>query len=99
MLRKLIATSAIAALLALGGTAEAGSLKLGHSTWVGYGPFYIARDKGFFAKQGLEVQLSVEASWASIRRIFKVRRCNPLQHTTISVWLLTLVFLAKFIWG
>jgi NitT/TauT family transport system substrate-binding protein len=59
MLRKLIATSAIAALLALGGTAEAGSLKLGHSTWVGYGPFYIARDKGFFKDEGVDVELVI----------------------------------------
>lgn len=59
MLRKLVATGAIAALLALGGTAEAGSLKLGHSTWVGYGPFYIARDKGFFKDEGIDVELVI----------------------------------------
>jgi NitT/TauT family transport system substrate-binding protein len=39
--------------------AEAGSLKLGHSTWVGYGPFYIARDKGFFKEEGVDVELVI----------------------------------------
>ena len=34
-------------------------LRLAHSTWVGYGPFYIARDKGFFTDEGLEVELIV----------------------------------------
>jgi NitT/TauT family transport system substrate-binding protein len=39
--------------------ADAGTLKLAHSTWVGYGPFYIARDKGFFKEEGVDVELSV----------------------------------------
>jgi NitT/TauT family transport system substrate-binding protein len=34
-------------------------LKFGHSTWVGYGPFYIARDKGFFAEEGVQVELTI----------------------------------------
>lgn len=59
MLRKLIGTGAIAALLAFTGQADAGSLKLGHSTWVGYGPFYIARDKGFFKDEGVDVELVI----------------------------------------
>lgn len=59
MLRKLIATGAAAALLALTAQADAGTLKLGHSTWVGYGPFYIARDKGFFKDEGVDVELVI----------------------------------------
>ena len=39
--------------------AEAASLKVAHSTWVGFGPFYIAREKGFFAAEGLDVELIV----------------------------------------
>lgn len=38
---------------------EAKTLKLAHSTWVGYGPFYIARDKGFFKEEGVEVELTI----------------------------------------
>ena len=39
--------------------AMAKALKLAHSTWVGYGPFYIARDKGFFKEEGVEVKLII----------------------------------------
>jgi len=50
-----------AALLALTLTAtvNAETLTLAHSTWVGYGPFYIARDKGFFAEEGVDIELTV----------------------------------------
>ena len=40
-------------------TAEAASLKVAHSTWVGFGPFYVAREKGFFTAEGLDVELIV----------------------------------------
>lgn len=54
---KLILT-AISALL-IAGSAEAETLKLAHSTWVGYGPFYIAREKGFFKEEGVDIELSI----------------------------------------
>jgi NitT/TauT family transport system substrate-binding protein len=41
------------------GTVHADALKLAHSTWVGYGPFYIAQEKGFFTQEGVEIELSV----------------------------------------
>ncbi len=44
------------AAMALALPAEAKVLKIGHSTWVGYGPFYVARDKGFFKEEGVEVE-------------------------------------------
>lgn len=59
MLRKVILSAAVAAMIAAISPAEAGSLKLGHSTWVGYGPFYIARDKGFFKEEGVDVELVI----------------------------------------
>jgi NitT/TauT family transport system substrate-binding protein len=31
-------------------------LKIGYSTWVGYGPLFIARDKGYFAAEGLDIE-------------------------------------------
>jgi NitT/TauT family transport system substrate-binding protein len=37
--------------------ARAETIKLAHSTWVGYGPLYIARDKGIFKKNGVDVEL------------------------------------------
>lgn len=32
-------------------------VKLGYSVWVGYGPLFIAQSKGYFAEQGLDVEL------------------------------------------
>jgi NitT/TauT family transport system substrate-binding protein len=32
-------------------------IKLGYSVWVGYGPLFIARDKGYFTDAGLDVEL------------------------------------------
>lgn len=39
--------------------ALADTVKIAHSTWVGYGPLYIARDKGIFKKNGVDVELIV----------------------------------------
>jgi NitT/TauT family transport system substrate-binding protein len=55
---------ALAAGLSFGGLsatapASAETITIAHSTWVGYGPLYIARDKGFFAKNGVDVDLVV----------------------------------------
>src|SRR6476620_7113753 len=36
---------------------DATKLKIGYSTWVGYGPLFIARDKGYFKDEGLDVEL------------------------------------------
>lgn len=35
------------------------SFTLAHSTWVGYGPLYIAQEEGFFEKYGLNPQLTI----------------------------------------
>lgn len=40
-------------------TAQADTVKIAHSTWVGYGPLYIARDKGMFKQNGVDVDLIV----------------------------------------
>ncbi len=46
----------LAATAAFGGAAK---VRVAFATWVGYGPLYIARDKGFFEKQGLDVELTI----------------------------------------
>jgi NitT/TauT family transport system substrate-binding protein len=43
--------------LIVAGSAAAEPLRLGLSTWVGYGPLYIAKEKGFFQDEGVELQL------------------------------------------
>ncbi|MFG1295147.1 ABC transporter substrate-binding protein [Xanthobacter variabilis] len=47
----------LAAGLAFGSPAEAGQIRLGMTTWVGYGPLYLARDLGYFKEAGLDVEL------------------------------------------
>lgn len=37
--------------------ALADTVKIAFSTWVGYGPFYIAAEEGYFKKNGVDVQL------------------------------------------
>jgi NitT/TauT family transport system substrate-binding protein len=38
--------------------AFSGTISLGHTTWVGYGTLYLARDLGYFKEQGLDLKLS-----------------------------------------
>ena len=54
----LIGGVAVAA-LASPGSATAETVRIAHSTWVGYGPLYVARDKGFFKNRGIDVELIV----------------------------------------
>ena len=58
--RKLLATTAFCA-ITLGSPllVSAEPLILGHSTWVGYGPFHIAQEKGFFSEEGVEIELQI----------------------------------------
>ncbi len=50
----------IAALLTcLAPLSAAEKLTIAHSTWVGYGPLFIAREKGFFKEEGIDVELVV----------------------------------------
>ncbi|CAE6728976.1 hypothetical protein R69927_01714 [Paraburkholderia domus] len=37
--------------------ANAGTLTIAHTTWVGYGTLYLARDLGYFKQEGLDVDL------------------------------------------
>jgi NitT/TauT family transport system substrate-binding protein len=55
----LAVVAAIAAAVSLTGDADAGKMRLGMTTWVGYGPLFLARDKGFFQENGLEVELRI----------------------------------------
>ena len=59
MLNRFFGMVLLGSAMLMTGSANAGSLKLAHSTWVGYGPFYIARDKGFFKEEGVDVELVI----------------------------------------
>jgi NitT/TauT family transport system substrate-binding protein len=49
--------AAVALSSGCGGVAQAEPLRISYFTWVGYGPLFVAQDKGFFAKEGVEVEL------------------------------------------
>ena len=51
-----IASSLLMA-LTTGLSAQAGTLTLGHTTWVGYGPLFVAKELGYFKKAGLTVEM------------------------------------------
>jgi NitT/TauT family transport system substrate-binding protein len=44
-------------LLAGGLSAHAEPLRIAHTVWVGFGPLFIAKEKGFFDREGVEVEL------------------------------------------
>lgn len=51
------ALATISSTAGLPGSAQAEPLRIFYFTWVGFGPLFVAQDKGFFAKEGLEVSL------------------------------------------
>jgi NitT/TauT family transport system substrate-binding protein len=60
ILRKFFTGTAIAVgFLASAAGVQAGTMRLGMTTWVGYGPMFLARDKGFFKENGLDVELQI----------------------------------------
>lgn len=58
-LRKTALAAGVAILAASASTVQAGTMKLGMTTWVGYGPLFLARDMGYFKENGLDVTLEI----------------------------------------
>jgi NitT/TauT family transport system substrate-binding protein len=55
----------------LAGTAQAEPLRIFYPVWVGFGPLFLAQEKGFFAKEGVEVELiNVEVHAAAFGGLF-----------------------------
>jgi NitT/TauT family transport system substrate-binding protein len=69
---KSLAGIVTAILMAAGAShsAHAEPLRIGYLVWVGFGPLFVAEEKGFFAEEGLEVELIDmavhEASYAGL---------------------------------
>jgi NitT/TauT family transport system substrate-binding protein len=57
--RQRLAGIIVALLCMTGGSqlAQAEPLRIGYLTWVGLGPLFVAKEKGLFAKEGVEVEL------------------------------------------
>jgi NitT/TauT family transport system substrate-binding protein len=52
-----LVVAAVALWSSCGSAAQAEPLRIGHLTWVGLGPLFVAQEKGLFAKEGVEVEL------------------------------------------
>ena len=71
------------------GTAFAGEpIKLGMSTWLGYAPLYLAKEKGMFQKRGLDVEVVVIESPADRRAAFAADRIQGFA-TTVDTHVMT----------
>ena len=40
-------------------SAKSGKFTLGVNTWVGYGPFWLAQDLGYYEAQGVDTKITV----------------------------------------
>ncbi|HXV99855.1 MAG TPA: ABC transporter substrate-binding protein, partial [Anaerolineae bacterium] len=56
-------------------------IRVGFNTWVGFGPFYIAQEKGFFAKRGLNVELQRIEGTGDRRSAFIAGRLEGMGST------------------
>ena len=64
MKASILSSIALTAVTGLSGAATAGEIKLGMTTWVGYGEIFLAKEIGYFSDAGLTVdpQIIEEAS-------------------------------------
>jgi NitT/TauT family transport system substrate-binding protein len=83
-------TIGIVALLFLfcGSAFSAEPIKLSMSTWLGYAPLYLAKEKGFFQKQGIEVEIVVIESPADRRVAFAADKIQGF-CTTVDTHVMT----------
>jgi len=63
-------------------------IKLGMSTWLGYAPLYLAKEKGFFNKQGVDVEIVVIESPADRRAAFAADKIRGMA-TTVDTHVMT----------
>ncbi len=76
------------AFLWVGSTFAAEPIKLGMSTWLGYAPLYLAKEKGFFQKRGLDVEIVVIESPADRRAAFAADKIQGFA-TTVDTHVMT----------
>ena len=78
----------LAAFLVVGPAFGAEPIKLGMSTWLGYAPLYLAKEKGLFQKRGIEVEVVVIESPADRRAAFAADRIQGMA-TTVDTHVMT----------
>jgi NitT/TauT family transport system substrate-binding protein len=74
--------------LLMAASVSAEPIKLGMSTWLGYAPLYLAKEKGFFQKQGVEVEVVVIESPADRRAAFAADKIQGMA-TTVDTHVMT----------
>jgi len=74
--------------LCTGSVYAAEPIKLGMSTWLGYAPLYLAKEKGFFQKRGLDVEVVVIESPADRRVAFAADKIQGFA-TTVDTHVMT----------
>jgi NitT/TauT family transport system substrate-binding protein len=81
MKKSWIAWTMVLAFLFAGSTFGAETIKLGMSTWPGYAPLYLAKEKGFFKKQGVDVEIIAIESPADRRADFAADKIQGVAET------------------
>src|SRR4030043_2492421 len=88
MKKRWIAGMMVLVFLMAGSAFGAEPIKLGMSTWLGYAPLYLAKEKGFFKKQGVEVEVVVIESPADRRAAFAADKIQGMA-TTVDTHVMT----------
>jgi NitT/TauT family transport system substrate-binding protein len=55
--QRIVNMSAICMIATLAGPAQGEPLRLRYAVWVGFGPLFVAQEKGFFDREGVDVEL------------------------------------------
>ena len=85
--RYYIAFIGLLAAFALAACSEVPSqpLRVGINPWPGYAPLFLAADKGFFAEEGVEVELVELSSLADVRRAFERGQTDGMASSLVEV--------------
>ena len=88
MKKSWIAGMMVLVFLVAGSAFGAESIKLGMSIWLGYAPLYLAKEKGFFQKRGIDVEIVVIQSPVDRRAAFAADRIQGFA-TTVDTLVMT----------
>ena len=62
-----------------------GTVKLGFTTWIGYAPLFVAKEKGLFKKNGAEVDIQIIESAGDIKAAAIAKRIDGFANTIDTV--------------
>jgi NitT/TauT family transport system substrate-binding protein len=77
-LGRLIITGILLILASCGGHSAGRTYRIGLGPWVGFGPLYLAQEKGFFREQGINTELIVLTGLAERNSALKSNRIDAL---------------------